>query len=178
MVEATIPQQQQQQNHQRKLEHYPKTVQLHNHDLANDWRVQQPAVPSTQSTFSMLNPTIGTRLDDLWIGNGNGNGRHKIQQQQQPHRLLGNSNDNNAFQSVFVDADGNAYEPYALAWRYLGMYMDCDMYDEEEEAENENGKERQRHLSNDSDDGECTRKLLWAAVRVPQSLEGKTTDNN
>ena len=24
-----------------------------------------------------------------------------------------------------VDSDGNEYEPYATAWRYLGMFIDC-----------------------------------------------------
>jgi hypothetical protein len=61
---------------------------------------------------------------------------------------------------VFVDSSGTAYEPYSLAWRYLGMYIDC-------EEENEKDGDRRR-LSNDNKN-ECTRKLLWAAVsfRVP-----------
>jgi len=35
--------------------------------------------------------------------------------------------DDDAFHSVFVDKNGNEYEPYSLAWRYLGVYMDCDV---------------------------------------------------
>jgi hypothetical protein len=56
--------------------------------------------------------------------------------------------------SYLVDKNGNAYEPYSLAWRYLGMYIDCDV-----DQVNGNGR---RFL----EDGgwECERVLLWAAV--------------
>ena len=37
------------------------------------------------------------------------------------HRSLG-SNDQD-FQSLLVDKDGNEYDPYSLAWRYLGLYI-------------------------------------------------------
>lgn len=63
------------------------------------------------------------------------------------------SNDN----SYFVDTEGNAYEPYSLAWRYLGMYLDCDLEEgdalQDDEEANGSGEEN-----------DCSRKLLWAAV--------------
>jgi len=42
-----------------------------------------------------------------------------------------------------IDSYGNEYDSYALAWRYLGIYMDCN-----------------------SSSSSCSRKLLWAAVRA------------
>ena len=62
-----------------------------------------------------------------------------------------------AFTSHLVDKNGNAYEPYSLAWRYLGMYIDCDM-------DQVNGNEG-RFLE-DGGSGNCERVLLWAAVCV------------
>jgi hypothetical protein len=57
--------------------------------------------------------------------------------------------------SYLVDRNGNAYEPYSLAWRYLGMYIDCDV-----DAQGDN---EERFLEGDDDD-DCQRTVLWAAV--------------
>jgi len=48
--------------------------------------------------------------------------------------------------SYLVDSDGNAYQPYSLAWRFLGLFIDC----------NEN-----RRL--EDGDAYCQRNVLWAA---------------
>lgn len=66
------------------------------------------------------------------------------------------SNDNEG--SYLVDKDGNAYEPYSLAWRYLGMYIDCDA-DKQVSDDNNSGS---------GDGNDCARKLLWAAVSRTQ----------
>lgn len=97
------------------------------------------------------------------------------------HRDLGGSNDNQQ-QSYLVDSTGNEYEPYSLAWRYLGMYIDCDFepasgsyeddelqgnYDRRTKTRRRTTTEQQRSLggSGDSGDGgDCERVLLWAAV--------------
>lgn len=47
--------------------------------------------------------------------------------------------------AYLVDENGNTYDAYSLAWRYLGLYIDCDV---------ETGDYY----------GGCTRKVLWAAV--------------
>ena len=60
-------------------------------------------------------------------------------QQQQQQRGLGSSGYTSPY---FVDSSGNEYESYALAWRYLGIFIDCDS------------------------SSDCPRKLLWAAVRL------------
>ena len=45
-----------------------------------------------------------------------------------------------------------------LAWRYLGMYIDCDLDEENDESE-------RRLAGNGSGDSDnCERILLWAAV--------------
>jgi len=49
--------------------------------------------------------------------------------------------------SYLVDNDGNAYPSYSLAWRYLGMFIDCD--------------NNRRQL--EDGDNACQRKVLWAA---------------
>lgn len=102
-------------------------------------------------------------------------------------RLLGDEYEQSAY---FVDSDGNSYEPYSLAWRYLGMYIDCDVEDDtmDEYLYNnvnrqlQNGQQKQEEdgeeqlLSRDlksgdnksGDDGnDCARKILWAAYRDP-----------
>ena len=79
-------------------------------------------------------------------------------------RYLG-SDDASSF--YLVDKDGNEYEPYSLAWRYLGMYVDCDMEDTDDQEEED---EQERRLE-DENDGNCERVLLWAAVRRYTGLE-------
>ena len=102
-------------------------------------------------------------------------------------RRLDYDNDDN-YQSYLVDSDGNSYEPYAMAWRYLGMYIDCDVQQEynndgdydgsdvyrnrqrqRRTTTNTNTNTKQRNLSgsgsNDGDD--CSRKVLWAAYVDP-----------
>lgn len=73
-----------------------------------------------------------------------------------PFRDLGSGDEDNF---LVNPRTGEEYEPYSMAWRYLGVYLDCDRDDEAEE-------ERQRRLSGD-DDAPCRRKVLWAAVRTP-----------
>lgn len=72
-------------------------------------------------------------------------------------RSLG-SNDN-YFESLLVDKNGNEYDPYSLAWRYLGLYIDCEYEDSDENGYSQRG----RRLKDDDDENDCERKLLWAA---------------
>ena len=84
-------------------------------------------------------------------------------------RILAGSNDNQYFESHFIDRDGNEYDPYSLAWRYLGMYVDCAANDQQ--YLNDNVGRRDRDLSDDKD-GSCQRKLLWAAYHDPRYQGG------
>jgi hypothetical protein len=71
--------------------------------------------------------------------------------------------ENNA-QYLVYDDDGVAYDPYSLAWRYLGVYIDCT-------ADNDGGNSRDNHRrlgSHSNDNGGCNRKLLWAAYVDPK----------
>ena len=43
------------------------------------------------------------------------------------HRILSGGSQDNQDAPYFVDKDGVEYEPYSLSWRYLGIYMDCDV---------------------------------------------------
>jgi hypothetical protein len=99
-------------------------------------------------------------------------------------RLLG-GNDEDSQSSYFVDSDGNAYEPYSLAWRYLGMYIDCDVEDDIDQYLYSDGgvnralqeREEGRILksgdkSGDGDGDDCSRKVLWAAYRDPGYMGG------
>lgn len=80
-----------------------------------------------------------------------------------------NSNDGD-YVSLYVDSNGNEYEPYSMGWRYLGMYLDCE--NGETTTSYANGDDqverlRQRELGSGSGDGgACARKLLWAAVSI------------
>lgn len=78
-------------------------------------------------------------------------------------RELGGSGDDDNF--LINPRTGQAYEPYGMAWRYLGVYLDCDGY-YDDDYNNGNQKARQRQMS--SDDAPCTRKVLWAAYIDPE----------
>jgi hypothetical protein len=80
--------------------------------------------------------------------------------QQKNNRGL---NDKNDYNSYLVDGDGNAYEPYSLAWRYLGIFIDCG------DQQDESGSEEDRRLSSDDRGNGCARKVLWAAVSMPSN---------
>jgi hypothetical protein len=85
-------------------------------------------------------------------------------------------NENNNI--YLLDSNGNAYDPYSLAWRYLGMYIDCDL-DNGQSDENMNAdgvfrRQRRRQMaSGDGKDDDCSRKLLWAAYHDPGYMEGE-----
>ena len=85
-------------------------------------------------------------------------------------RNLENDKDEGAT-SYLVDSNGNAYEPYSLAWRFLGMYIDCDI----EEGEESSSAYENVHRFMQSGDGEgndCSRKVLWAAYHDPRYKDG------
>lgn len=81
-------------------------------------------------------------------------------------RLLESGDDQSSY---LVDSNGDPYEPYSLAWRLLGTYMDCDL--DEVLADNNNGDDearRRRRLSGSGDGATCQRKLLWAVYHDPK----------
>jgi hypothetical protein len=110
-----------------------------------------------------------------------------------------NDNDNGNQDSqqsiVLVDSNGVEYDSYALAWRYLGMYMDCDVddynvgsyygYQDDKQQSDDDGwdddlgdqlvgwnRRRLNSHDNDSGDDDCTRKVLWAAYVDPRYKGG------
>jgi hypothetical protein len=79
-------------------------------------------------------------------------------------RFLESKDDNSDW---LVDEDGNSYEPYSLAWRYLGMYIECEKdQDEDDQEQQDDSRDNRRRYLSSSDDRRrgCARKLLWAAV--------------
>lgn len=68
------------------------------------------------------------------------------------HRLL------NYYKDDFVDGLETQYNEYAQAWRYMGLYIDCEY-----QAQNQ---QRERDLEEQNNNGNvCKRYLLWGAVR-------------
>ena len=55
---------------------------------------------------------------------------------QNRERLKRNLYDNENYESYLVDSNGNQYEPYSMAWRYLGVYIDCDVQQYSDGANN------------------------------------------
>jgi len=131
-----------------------------------------------------LNPitmALGMDTPDMsWLyyqGNGDPISRIPSSQQQQQQQEADNgmfsttttrmkqerdlgSNDNDSY---LVDEDGESYEPYSLAWRYLGVYLDCNEDDDDNDDEVDSQEERRLSKDN-SGDSDCSRKVLWAAV--------------
>jgi hypothetical protein len=137
---------------------------------------------------------------------------HHQQPSEEFLRYLQNDNNNNddtdqsssssGHYTYLVDANGNSYDPYSVAWRYLGMYIDCDLEEIEDESDYayktddvfrrrqmEIGQQeevdlfehllfddrRRRDLNSGDerdDENDCSRKLLWAAYYDPQYKEG------
>ena len=100
---------------------------------------------------------------------GNSERRESSSRLWDRERGLG-SNDQDYYLTYIVDKNGNEYEPYALAWRYLGMYMDCEKEDCADESGGDCDDDRRRtlrddrHLGGSNDEGgNCERMLLWAA---------------
>ena len=89
-----------------------------------------------------------------------------------------NGSGDNGYVSLYVDSHGETYEPYSMGWRYLGMYLDCDINDAtntENVVYEEDDIQRQRRRLSGSGSGDgsvCARKLLWAAVSVILVLSG------
>ena len=86
-------------------------------------------------------------------------------------RALGGEDDD-GYQDTYL----GEYEPYELAWRYLGLYMDCDV-----DASMENydanyyydgGSGDMNRILSSNDGGACSRKVLWAAYRDPKYKGG------
>ena len=46
--------------------------------------------------------------------------------------LEGDSNDE-GINAYLQDEHGNDYDPYSTAWRYLGVYTDCDISTEDDQ---------------------------------------------
>lgn len=89
---------------------------------------------------------------------------------QQEQRWLGGGENNQKY--LVYDVDGVEYDPYSLAWRYLGIYIDCNA--DNGGGDNHNDHRRLGSHSNDNGGG-CTRKLLWAAY-VDNRYEGNTIE--
>lgn len=54
-----------------------------------------------------------------------------------------------------LDDTGVEYDPYSLAWRYLGMFIDCDL---------ENYTPHSHRNLEEDETISCPRKVMWAAV--------------
>ncbi|KAL7544140.1 hypothetical protein ACHAWF_007534 [Thalassiosira exigua] len=89
---------------------------------------------------------------------GGGGGRRR--------RSLGSNDD---YESLLVDGRGNRYDTDSLAWRYLGVYVDCEDDDDDGGGGGGgSGDHRRRRLSGSRDEGSCQRTLLWAAYVDPR----------
>ena len=83
----------------------------------------------------------------------------------------------NYYKDEFVDGLETQYDDYAQAWRYLGLFVDCNVYadnkrraldeveaEDEEMAEEEEAEEEAAEEEVVDDGKVCKRYLLWAAV--------------
>lgn len=75
---------------------------------------------------------------------------------------------NDAAETYLVDSSGNSYEPYSLAWRYLGLFIDCEFEDSTNFNKYYNYNRRRKLPEDENNDGQCRHKLLWAAYVYPK----------
>jgi len=71
--------------------------------------------------------------------------------------------------SYLVDEDGNEYEPYSLAWRYLGLFLDCQ---DKDSSNQQDGRKLNNEDNENQDTSQCLRKVLWAAYHDPNYSGG------
>jgi hypothetical protein len=72
------------------------------------------------------------------------------------------------------DDQGNTYATYSMSWRYLGMYIDCDLPEEQDEGMD---VDRQRQLKDDNN--QCVRKVMWALVSTSRrDITAAVTSND
>lgn len=92
-------------------------------------------------------------------------------------RALNEDNNNDQTTSYLVDANGDAYEPYSLAWRYLGMYIDCDI--EEHNNGDKDGNDNsysddvfreRRQLTDTSHDNDNNNNKSSSSLRLRRNL--------
>ena len=89
----------------------------------------------------------------------------------------------NYYKDEFVDGLETQYNEYAQAWRYLGLFVDCNVYAnnkrrvleevdaEDEDVADEEQAEEEVVEEEVVDDGKvCKRYLLWAAVSLIHSI--------
>ncbi len=88
-------------------------------------------------------------MPELLYCNRGGGGDRRVGRR----RLLGGEGD---LQGILAARDGVEYDPNSLAWRYLGLYVDCDGGGEDGNQGGEGGG------------GYCQRRLLWAAYINPR----------
>jgi len=111
-----------------------------------------------------LDPTV--EVPELMAISRSNNYLHHNHGHDHPDRLLSESNDYQ-YENHFIDKDGNEYDPYSLAWRYLGLYMDCA-----DDQQNNGGNNNDRRGLSGDDGGSCPRVLLWAAYHDPRYRGG------
>jgi len=92
---------------------------------------------------------------------------HTVHRRAKQRGLEGEKN----YQNYLVDKDGVEYDPYSLAWRYLGLYIDCNADNGDDDHDNHNNHRR----LHEDEGGQCQRKLLWAAY-VDRRYEGNTIE--
>ena len=66
----------------------------------------------------------------------------------------------NYYSTYFSDEYGYSYDPYSLSWRYLGMYVDCDVEGNANNVDGGNQRTRHRHLEDDGGN-DCSRKVCY-----------------
>jgi hypothetical protein len=86
---------------------------------------------------------------------------------ERERRLGGGGKDNEEEDGYFVDVNGNAYDSYAMAWRYLGLFIDCS----DSDSENRGRRDLKDNDNGSSSSSNCPRRLLWAAY-VDEQYKG------
>ena len=94
----------------------------------------------------------------------------------------------NYYKDEFVDGLETQYDEYAQAWRYLGLFVDCNVYannqrreleeveaEEEDVAEEEQAEEEVVQEEVVDDGKVCKRYLLWAAVSLIASFSSMSS---
>lgn len=105
--------------------------------------------------------------------------RHQPQRSQRQRSLEGGGGGNNQNQYLLMDKDGITYDPYSLAWRYLGIYIDCDINAISTtgggDDNDHNRAHRQLPGEEENNSDQCPRKLLWAAY-IDSRYENNTIE--
>jgi hypothetical protein len=123
----------------------------HGGNNSNQWHETASGIPTTGADWISLNSK--QEFQPATFDDHDASTAAQLVQAQR--RFLG-------YRDNFVDGTETFYAERSQAWRLLGVYIDCDAQDEEDDHDRKLNKVKKERKLDDVQ--ECQRYMLWAGV--------------